>query len=107
MTFELPENAAENKGFCSAHVTANEGAAPPIKAAIVDNDFAVTPNHTNSFVRHGTHVVVELSGAPFVAINSSGEVRDAMMAAATAGGLTIVDEKFFDFPVMGSSSVFW
>ena len=49
--------------------------------------------------------MIEASHAPFDAINSSGAVREAMVAAATDGAFNIVAEKFFNFPVMGSSGV--
>ena len=57
------------------------------------------------FLRLGTHVIVELRQAPFEVLNSTSLARDALLAATSAGSLTVVGEHFQSFPVMGLSGV--
>ena len=57
------------------------------------------------FMRMGTHVIVELHGAPFDLLNSSTRVRAALWAAARSGELTVVGEHFHAFPVQGVSGM--
>jgi len=118
-TFELDEDDdAEANGWCES---ARAALAEPAPAAAVAGGLVATQvaealgtaaaeaaaaTETNSsFARFGVHVVIEASHAPFDAINSSGPVREAMVAAAADGAFNIVAERFFDFPVMGSSGV--
>ena len=55
--------------------------------------------------RLGTHVLLEVRGAPFVRLNSSATVLAAMHSAVKAGGLTVVNEFVHEFPVQGCSAV--
>jgi hypothetical protein len=55
--------------------------------------------------RLGTHILLEVTAAPFERLNSSQMVLAAMHAAIEAGGLTVVGELAHQFPVMGFSAV--
>ena len=55
--------------------------------------------------RHGTHVLIEVASAPFGVLNSTAAVQHAMRAAVTAGRLTVLGEKYHEFPVMGVSGL--
>jgi S-adenosylmethionine decarboxylase proenzyme len=55
--------------------------------------------------RMGTHILLEVTDAPFAVLNSSSQVMGALRAAVAAGGLTVVGEVVHQFPEQGFSAV--
>lgn len=58
-----------------------------------------------AFRRRGTHIILEVTDAPFAVLNSSSAVLAALHAAVAAGGLTVVGDMVHEFPVQGFSAV--
>lgn len=55
--------------------------------------------------RLGTHLLLEVTDAPFERLNSSSMVLSALHASVNAARLTVVGELSHQFPVMGFSAV--
>ena len=56
-------------------------------------------------MRFGTHLLLEVSDAPYSTLNSSTSVLAALHAAVEAGGLNVVNQLVHEFPVQGCSAV--
>ena len=56
-------------------------------------------------MRLGTHLLLEVSDAPYATLNSSTSVLAALQAAVEAGGLDVVHQVVHEFPVQGCSAV--
>ena len=78
---------------------------PNVAAALPVGQPGALPAAGAVGTRLGTHILLEVTSAPFERLNSSQLVLAAMHAAIKAGGLTVVGELAHQFPVMGFSAV--
>jgi hypothetical protein len=71
-------------------------------ASLTEHEGVLLPSVTE---RMGTHIVLEVHGAPFDRLNSTQIVAGALRSAVAAGGLTVVGELVHQFPVQGVSAI--